>query len=211
MPVGLGEHQRDGDEVGGDDRARRDGGVAGDLPADDAERGDAEQRELERAHAADAAAQREHEDRAARDHLPDRERRGSRSPRSPTATRARRARASSRSSRSRAAASSCRAGCRAGRARWRRAAGSPRVRRRQPASRLIVGGACRGATRQSSGSRPRALGGKNWFQKSRSWSGGSKRAGVDPGSKIRLEPFREPGSAPAKPLGSLTASDDWLP
>src|SRR5260221_8270945 len=35
------------------------------------------------------------------------------------------------------------------------------------------------------------------------WSGGSKRGGVDPGSKIRLEPFRGPGSAPAKPLGSL--------
>src|SRR5712672_1958318 len=43
---------------------------------------------------------------------------------------------------------------------------------------------------------------KGWFQESRSWSGGSKRAGVDPGSKIRLEPIREPGSAPAKPLGS---------
>ena len=49
---------------------------------------------------------------------------------------------------------------------------------------------------------------EKWFQKSRSWSGGSKRVGVDPGSKIRLEPFREPGSAPAKPLGSLTTNDD---
>src|SRR5882762_10410536 len=44
---------------------------------------------------------------------------------------------------------------------------------------------------------------QNWFQKSRSWSGGSKRAGADPGSQIRLEPFQEPESAPAKPLGSL--------
>ena len=52
---------------------------------------------------------------------------------------------------------------------------------------------------------------KNWFQKSRSWSGVSKRAGVDPGSKIRLEPFREPGSAPAKPLSSLTANDELAP
>jgi len=31
---------------------------------------------------------------------------------------------------------------------------------------------------------------------------------VDPGSQIRLEPFQEPGSAPAKPLGSLTTNDD---
>ena len=35
------------------------------------------------------------------------------------------------------------------------------------------------------------------------WSGGSKRAGADPGSLIRLEPIQEPGSVPAKPLGSL--------
>jgi hypothetical protein len=31
---------------------------------------------------------------------------------------------------------------------------------------------------------------------------------VDPGSKIRLEPIQEPGSAPAKPLSSLTTNDD---
>jgi hypothetical protein len=35
------------------------------------------------------------------------------------------------------------------------------------------------------------------------WTGVSKRAGADPGSQIRLEPFQEPGSVPAKPLGSL--------
>ena len=40
---------------------------------------------------------------------------------------------------------------------------------------------------------------ENRFQESRSWSGGSKRAGADPGSLIRLEPIQEPGSVPAKP------------
>src|SRR4029077_9653979 len=44
---------------------------------------------------------------------------------------------------------------------------------------------------------------ESWFQESRVWSRGSKRAGADPGSKIRLELFREPGSVPAKPPGSL--------
>ena len=52
-------------------------------------------------------------------------------------------------------------------------------------------------------SRPRVKSLRAGLQQSRVWSGGSKRAGADPGSKIRLEPFREPGSVPAKPPGSL--------
>jgi hypothetical protein len=44
---------------------------------------------------------------------------------------------------------------------------------------------------------------KKLEQDEREWSGGSKRAGADPGSQIRLEPLQEPGSVPAKPLGSL--------
>ena len=49
---------------------------------------------------------------------------------------------------------------------------------------------------------------QTYEENEREWSGSSKRAGVDPGSKIRLEPFREPGSAPAKPLSSLTQDND---
>ena len=48
VAVGLREHQRDADEVRDHDGARRDDRVVGDLPADDAERGDPEQRELDR-------------------------------------------------------------------------------------------------------------------------------------------------------------------
>ena len=44
---------------------------------------------------------------------------------------------------------------------------------------------------------------KKLEQDEREWSGGSSEWERDPGSKIRLEPIQEPGSVPAKPLGSL--------
>ena len=74
------------------------------------------------------------------------------------------------------------------------------VRRPPAAARagLRLADTCRGDHRGVTAAARGAL--QNWFQGSRSWSGGSKRGGALPGSLIRLEPIQEPGSVPAKPL-----------